>query len=344
MAGVAKNAGPFSTRLTKLIPGLKHPIVMGGMTISHAGSVEWVAAVCNAGCLGLLTALNSGTPEQLRKDIARLRTLTKNPFGVNLTILPAMVPPDYEGFAKAIIDSGVKVVETAGNNPKKWVTMFKQAGCVSIHKCVTIRHAQSAEKMGVDVLSIDAFECAGHPGEADVGGMVLFARAMQECKAIWIASGGIATGAQLAACLTLGAAGVNMGTAFCATKECPWPQSYKDKIVKSSETDTVLMFRQLHNTARVIRNAVSSEVEKIQNDKGKDLQFSDVQHLVMGDRGRKAEKAGDPDGGIWTAGQCIGLIHDVPTVKDFVDRFTNDAEKAIRHQLQHVLTSPQARL
>jgi len=285
----------------------------------------------------MLTAHNSGTPEQLKKDIARLRTLTDKPFGCNLTILPSMNPPDYEGYAKAIIESGVKVVETAGSNPKKWVTMFKEAGCISIHKCVTIRHAKAAEKMGVDILSIDAFECAGHPGEGDVGGMVLFARAAQECKAVWIASGGIATGKQLAACLALGASGVNMGTAFCATKECPWPQSFKQKVVDSQENDTILMFRQLRNTSRVIKNKVSTEVNKIEKEKGVNLEFGDVAHLVMGERGREAERNGDPDGGIWTAGQCIGLIHEIPTVNDFMTTFMTDAVTAIKHQLSGVL-------
>mmetsp|Transcript_6310 Transcript_6310/g.16099 ORF Transcript_6310/g.16099 Transcript_6310/m.16099 type:complete len:333 (+) Transcript_6310:130-1128(+) len=328
--------GPFRTRLTELL-GIEHPVVCGGMT--GTGGVELAAAVSNAGGLGMLTALNSGTAEQLKKDIARLRTLTDKPFGVNLTILPAMVPPDYESFAKAIIDSGVKVVETAGSNPKKWVAMFKAAGCISIHKCVTIQHALSAQRMGVDVLSIDAFECAGHPGEADVGGMVLFSRAAQEIKSIWIASGGIAVGRQLTACLALGASGVNMGTAFCATKECPWPESFKQKVVDSKETDTVLMFRQLHNTARVIRNKVSSEVEAIALEKGKDLDFSDVADLVKGDRGREAERNGDPDGGIWTAGQCIGLIHDIPTVQQFMDRFIGEAEASTKHVLAGVLSN-----
>lgn len=318
--------------------GIEHPVVCGGMT--GTGGVELTAAVSNAGCLGMLTALNSGTPEQLKKDIARLRTLTNKPFGVNLTILPAMVPPDYDSFAKVIIESGVKVVETAGNNPKKWVSLFKSAGLISIHKCVTIRHALSAQKMGVDVISVDAFECAGHPGEGDIGGMVLFARAAQEIKGLWIASGGIATGRQLAACLALGAGGVNLGTAFCATKECPWPDSFKQKVVDSHEYDTVLMFRQLHNTARVMKNKVSSEVERIQNEKGADLDFSDVAHLVAGDRGRKAEASGDPDGGIWTAGQSTGLIHDIPTCKEFVDRFIAEGEQTIKSSLMSYLSGP----
>ncbi len=301
--------------------------------MTGTGGVELTAAVSNAGCLGLLTALNSGSPEQLAMDITRLRTLTDKPFGVNLTILPAINPPDYEGFARVIIDSGVKIVETAGNNPKKWVAMFKSVGLISIHKCVTIRHALSAERMGVDIISIDAFECAGHPGEGDVGGMVLFARAAQEIKGLWIASGGIGTGRQLAACLALGAAGVNMGTAFCATTECPWPDSFKQRILSAQEHDTVLMFRKLHNTARVMRNRVSSKVEAIEDEKGSNIQFQDIAHLVAGSRGRKAEEDGDPDAGIWTAGQVVGVLHEILPCKAFIDRFIAEAESSIKSQL-----------
>lgn len=327
----------FQTRLTKLL-NIRHPIVCGGMT--GTGGVELTAAVSNAGCLGMLTALNSGTPDQLVKDIARVRSLTEKPFGINLTILPAMVPPDYESFAKVIVDSGVKVVETAGNNPKKWVGMFKAAGLICIHKCVTIRHARSAERMGVDIISMDAFECAGHPGEGDVGGMVLFARAAQEIKGLWIASGGIGTGRQLAACLALGASGVNMGTAFCATQECPWPDGFKRKLMDAQEYDTVLMFRKLHNTARVMRNKVSNEVEAIENQKGMDLDFSDIAHLVAGKRGRDAEKEDDPDGGIWTAGQVVGLLHEIVPCKIFVDRFIAEAESTVKSQLLGYLSGP----
>lgn len=327
---------PFKTRVTELL-GCEHPVIMGGMT--GVGTVEMVVAACEAGALGLLTALTCGSIEQMKKDIERIRSLTSRPFGVNLTILPAIQPPDYEGYAQAIIDAGIKIVETAGNNPKKWVTMFKNAGLISIHKCVTIRHCLSAEKMGVDVISVDAFECAGHPGEADIGGMVLFAKAAQMLKKPWVASGGIANGKQLAACLALGADGINMGTAFCVTKECPWPDSFKYRLLEAQETDTVLMFRQLHNTARVFRNKVATEVERIQNEKGKDLEFTDVMHLVAGDRGRKAEAAGDPDGGIFTAGQCVGLINGekIPTCKEFMDTFMAEAESTVKNRLAGIV-------
>jgi len=275
--------------------------------MTGVGDVNLCVAISEAGGLGMLTALSCGSVEKLKADIAEIKRRTKKPFGVNLTILPAINPPDYEAYARAIVDSGVKIVETAGNDPKKFVKIFKDGGCISIHKCVTIRHALSAEKIGVDIISIDGFECAGHPGEADIGGLVLLAKAAKKLTKPYLASGGIGDGKQLAAALALGADGVNMGTRFCATKECNWPQSFKDAMIKADENQTVLMFRQLHNTARVFRNKVAVEVERIQNEKGKDLQFSDVAHLVAGDRGRKAEKAGDPDGGIWTAGQVSGL-------------------------------------
>lgn len=327
---------PFKTRVTEML-GIQHPIVCGGMT--GVGTVELCAAVSNAGGCGLLTALTCGSPEQMKKDIARIRTLTDKPFGVNLTILPAVVPPPYEEYAQAIIESGVKIVETAGNNPKKWVSTFKKAGLICIHKCVAVRHALSAQKMGVDIISMDGFECAGHPGEDDIGGIVLLAKAARKLTTPYLASGGIADGKQLAACLALGADGVNMGTRFCATQECNWPDSFKQRMRDADERQTVLMFRQLHNTARVFKNKIAAEVEFIQNEKGAQLEFSDVQHLVMGDRGRKAEESGDPDGGIWTAGQCVGLIEDNPTVQELMDSFMKEAEETVKARLNAMLVS-----
>jgi len=315
--------------------GIEHPIVCGGMT--GVGTVDLTVAVSEAGGLGMLTALTCGSIEQMKKDVAEIRLRTKKPFGVNLTVLPAITPPDYEGYARAIVECGVKIVETAGNDPKKYVKIFKDGGCISIHKCVTIRHALSAEKIGVDIISIDGFECAGHPGEADIGGLVLLAKAAKKLSKPFLASGGIGDGKQLAACLALGADGVNMGTRFCATKECNWPQSYKDAMIQADENQTVLMFRRLHNTARVFKNKVAAEVEKIENEKGKDLQFSDVQHLVAGDRGRKAERTGDPDGGIWTAGQVIGLIDDAPPVQVVMDRIIKEAVDTVNVRLAGML-------
>jgi len=285
----------------------------------------------------MLTALNSGTPEQLSKDIERMKTLTNKPFGCNLTILPAMVPPDYEAFARVIIESGVKIVETAGNNPKKWVKMFKEAGLICIHKCVAVRHALSAERIGVDIISLDSMECGGHPGEDDIGGIVLLAKGAKVLKKPFIASGGIANGAQLAAALALGAEGVNMGTRFCATQECNWPDSFKKRMLEADERQTVLIFRALHNTARVFKNKVASEVHRIELEKGQNIEFSDVAELVMGKRGREAEKNEDPDGGIWTASQAVGLIDEIPTVTELVDSIMQEAESIIKNRMVGVL-------
>jgi len=331
---------PFKTKITEML-GIEHPIVCGGMT--GVGDVNLTVAISEAGGLGMLTALSCGTPDNLRKAIAEVKQRTKKPFGVNLTILPAIIPPDYEGFAKAIVESGVKIVETAGNDPKKYVKIFKDAGCISIHKCVTIRHALSAEKIGVDIISIDGFECAGfehrHPGEADIGGLVLLAKAAKKLTKPFLASGGIGDGKQLAAALCLGADGVNMGTRFCATKECNWPASFKEAMVRADENQTVLMFRQLHNTARVFKNKVAAEVQAIEKQKGINLEFADVAHLVAGDRGRKAERDGDPDGGIWTAGQVVGLIDDSPSVKELMDRVMKEAVDTINGRMKGMMGS-----
>lgn len=238
--------------------------------------------------------------------------------GVNLTILPAITPPPYAEYVKVIIEEGVKIVETAGSNPKEWVTAFKNAphNIVCIHKCVAIRHALKAEKSGVDIISLDGFECAGHPGEDDIGNYVLQAKGAKVLTKPYLCSGGVGNGIQLAAALALGADGVNCGTRFCATQECNWPESFKQKMVQADERSTVLMFRSLHNTARVFGNAVAMEVSRIEQDKGKELEFGDIAHLVMGVRGRKAEQEGDADGGIWSAGQSIGVIDDVSVVVD----------------------------
>lgn len=316
--------------------GIEHPIVCGGMT--GVGNVELTVAVSEAGGLGMLTALSCGSVAQLKLDIAEVQRRTKKPFGVNLTILPSILPPDYDGYAKAIIDGGVKIVETAGNDPKKFVKMFKDAGCISIHKCVTVRHALSAEKIGVDIISMDSMECAGHPGEGDIGAIVLLAKAAKVLKKPFLASGGIGDGNQLAAALCLGADGVNMGTRFCVTKEANWPQSFKDAVIAADENQTSLIFRQLHNTARVFRNKVAIEVEEISKDKGKDLQFSDLAHLVVGERGRQAERDGDANGGIFTAGQVVGLIDDNPTVKELMDRIIKDAEATVQQRVGGMIT------
>jgi nitronate monooxygenase len=254
--------------------------------------------------------------------------MTNKPFGVNLTILPAIVPPPYEKYVDVIINSGIKIVETAGNNPGPHVKRFKEAGIVVIHKCTAIRHALSAQKMGVDMVSIDGFECAGHPGEDDIGGLVLLAKAAKVLKIPFIASGGIGDGRGLAAALALGASGVNMGTRFLCTVEAPIHHNIKQAIVDATERDTALMFRTLHNTARVFLNKVSSEVVTIEK-KG-NAKFEDIRHLVSGERGRQVYTTGDKDFGVWTAGQVCGLIDDIPTCAVLVPRIVKEAEDAIK--------------
>lgn len=315
----------ITTALTELLH-IRVPVVQGGM--QWVGKPPLPAAVSNAGGLGLITALTQPNPEALRTVIRETRAATNKPFGVNLTILPSINPPDYEGFARVAVEEGVKIFETAGNNPGKLIEFFKARGCIVIHKCTTIRHAKSAERLGVDVVSIDGFECAGHPGEEDIGGIVLLARAAQELKIPYIASGGIADGRGLAACLALGAAGVNMGTRFMCTVESPIHQNIKEKIVASTEYDTTHIFRTLNNTSRVFKNVVSQQVVAIERRPG-GAKFEDVRDLVSGARGRVVFEKGDPDYGIWTAGLVLGLIKDIPTCEELLSRIEREAEEII---------------
>ncbi|KLO12226.1 inosine monophosphate dehydrogenase [Schizopora paradoxa] len=315
----------LETKLTKLL-GIRIPVVQGGM--QWVGLPRLAAAVSNAGGLGILTALTQPSPDALRTAIRETRTLTDKPFGVNITILPTIVPPDYAGFARAAVEEGVRIFETAGSNPGKLVQYLKEQKCVVIHKCTTIRHAKSAARHGVDVLSIDGFECAGHPGEDDIGGLVLLARAAQELDIPYIASGGVADGRGLAAVLALGAAGANMGTRFMCTVESPIHQKIKEQIVNSTELDTVHIFRTLHNTARVYKNKVAKEVVAIERRPG-GAKFEDVRELVAGARGRLVYEEGDVDKGIWSAGVSVGLIHDIPTCEDLLKRIESDAEDVI---------------
>ena len=332
----------IQTAITELL-GIDHPVVMGGMT--GVGTVELAAAVSNAGGLGIFAAHNAGSPEECRIWIRRFRTLTSKPFGCNLTILPTMgTPPPYEEYAKVFIEERVPVVETAGSNPKKWIQMFKNAGIITIHKCVTIRHALSAEKLGVDIISLDGLECAGHPGEGDVGNFILQAKGARVLKTPFLCSGGVGDGKQIAAALALGADGVNCGTRFCATRECLWPETFKDRMVQATEEDTVLMFRALKNTTRVFANKVAKLVEQIEREKSLDLKFGDVAALVAGKRGREAEKRGDPDGGIWSAGQVVGLIDDYPTVAELMERMMRECQETILVRLNGLLILPASRL
>jgi nitronate monooxygenase len=322
----------IKTRFTELF-GVEHPIAQGGM--QWVGKAELVSAVANAGALGFLTALTQPTPEALSKEIARTREMTDKPFGVNLTILPTMTPPPYAEYRAAIIESGVKIVETAGYKPQEHVDDLRANGVKVIHKCTAVRHALSAERMGVDAISIDGFECAGHPGEDDIPGLILIAAAADKVKIPMLASGGIADARGLVAALALGADGVNMGTRFCVTQEAPIPMAFKEQMVANDERQTDLIFRTLHNTARVMRNAVSQEVVQIERAGG--AKFEDVAHLVAGTRGRDALAQGDTNGGIWSAGMVQGLIHDIPTVKDLVDRMVAEAETLIRGRLAGML-------
>lgn len=324
------------TRFTELV-GIEHPIVQGGMM--WVGRAELAAAVSNAGGLGILTALTQPTPDDLRREIDRCRKLTDKPFGVNLTILPSVTPPPYAEYRKAIIDSGVTVVETAGHKPQEHVDDFKAHGVKVVHKCTAVRHALSAERMGVDAISIDGFECAGHPGEDDIPGLILIPAAADKVKIPMIASGGFGDGRGLAAALALGAEGINMGTRFCATVEAPIHQNVKDFLVNNDERSTNLIFRKFHNTGRVAKNTVSDEVVQISS--RPEAVFEDIRHLVSGAKGRVALETGDLDAGLVWAGQIQGLIHDIPTCKELIDRIVGDAEQIIRGRLQGLLAAPQ---
>ncbi|MFV3371283.1 NAD(P)H-dependent flavin oxidoreductase [Pseudomonas sp. NY15435] len=315
----------MKTRITEML-GIRYPIIQGGMM--WVGRAEMAAAVSNAGGLGILTALTQPRPEDLAREIERCRSMTDKPFGVNLTLLPSINPPPYDQYLDVIIQGGVKILETAGNNPGEHIARAKAAGLKVIHKCVAIRHALKAQSLGVDAVSIDGFECAGHPGEDDVPGLVLIPLAARRLDIPVIASGGIADGRGLAAALALGAEGVNMGTRFCATREAPIHDNIKRALVDASERDTNLIFRSLHNTARVLKNAISDEVVSIERKGG--AQFEDIRHLVTGARGRAALEAGQPHDGIVTAGQCVGLIDDVPTCAELIERMVAECRQHLR--------------
>jgi NADH:quinone reductase (non-electrogenic) len=306
----------MNTRVTELL-GTRYPIVQGGM--QWVGLAEMAAAVSNAGGLGMITGLTQPTPEALGAEIDRCREMTDAPFGVNMTIFPTISPPPYEQYIDVVIEKGVKVVETAGNKAVEFFPKLKNAGIKIIHKCVAVRHALAAERMGADAISIDGFECAGHPGEEDVPGLVLIPAAARRVSVPLIASGGIGDGRGMAAALVLGAEGINMGTRFCATKEAPIHENIKKALLEASERDTNLIFRSLRNTARVLKNEVSNEVVAIERRDG-GCEFQDIQPLVAGVRGKAALTAGDPHGGIITAGMVVGLIDDIPTCAELLDR------------------------
>ena len=324
----------LKTRITELL-GIRHPIVQGGMM--WVGRAELAAAVSNAGGLGILTALTQPTPDDLRNEIDRCRSMTDKPFGGNLTILPSVSPPPYAAYRQAIIDSGVKIVETAGYKPEEHIDHFKEHGITVLHKCTAVRHALSAERMGVDVISIDGFECAGHPGEDDTPGLILIPAAADRVKIPMIASGGIGDGRGLAAALVLGAEGVNMGTRFCATKEAPIHDDIKQFLVRNDERATNLIFRPFRNTGRVAKNSVSDEVVEISGKPG--ATFEDVRPLVAGARGRTALETGDVEAGLIWAGQVQGLIHDVPNCADLLDRMVAQAEDILTRRVAGMIAA-----
>lgn len=323
----------MKTRITEMF-GIEHPIVQGGM--QWVARAELVAAVANAGALGFLTALTQPTPEALMREIARTREMTDRPFGVNITNLPAINPPPLAEYRRVVIESGIMVVETAGYRPEEHMADFRPHGIKIVHKCVAVRHALSAERLGVDAVSIDGFECAGRPGEEDIPGLILIPAAADRVTIPIIASGGFADGRGLVAALALGADGINMGTRFLATKETPIHEAVKAQIVANDERATDLVYRTMRNTARVGRNAISRQVLDIEAAGGT---FADVRDLVAGERGKVVYETGDLDAGIWSVGQAQGLVHDVPSVKELVDRIVAEAEGLIAGQLAGLLAA-----
>jgi nitronate monooxygenase len=321
------------TRITELF-GIEHPVIQGGM--HFVGFAELAAAVSDAGGLGIITGLTQKTPELLAREIARCRERTDKPFGVNLTFLPAVNPPDYPGYVKAIVEGGVKIVETAGNNPQKWLPALKEAGIKVLHKCTSMRHALKAESIGCDAVSVDGFECGGHPGEDDVPNFILLPRAAEELRVPFVASGGMADGRSLVAALALGADGMNMGTRFMATREAPIHENVKKALVAASELDTRLVMRPLRNTERVLSNAAVERLLEKERELGASIRFEDILPEVAGVYPRIMLE-GQMDAGAWSCGMVAGLIRDVPTVKELIDRIMAQAEGLIAERLAATL-------
>jgi nitronate monooxygenase len=317
------------TAITELF-GIQHPIIQGGM--HFVGFAELASAVSNAGGLGIITGLTQKTPELLAKEIARCRDMTDKPFGVNLTFLPTFAKPPYPEYIAAIKEGGIKAVETAGRSPEEYMLALKAAGIKVIHKCTSVRHSLKAEKIGCDAVSVDGFECGGHPGEDDVPNMILLPRAADELKIPFVASGGMADARSLVAALAMGASGMNMGTRFMATKEAPIHDNVKQALVKATELDTRLIMRALRNTERVLRNKNVDRLIEIEREKGANLKIDDIMDQVAGVYPRVMID-GDMDAGAWSCGMMVGLINDIPTVKDLIDRIMRDAERIIRGRL-----------
>jgi NAD(P)H-dependent flavin oxidoreductase YrpB (nitropropane dioxygenase family) len=325
----------MKTRITEMF-GIKHPIIQGGM--HYVGFAEMAAAVSNAGGLGIITGLTQKTPDGLAREIGRCKEMTDNPFGVNLTFLPAVQAPDYPGFVRVIIEAGIKIVETAGNNPQQVLPHFKAAGIKVIHKCTSVRHALKAQSIGCDAVSVDGFECGGHPGEDDVPNMILLPRAADELTIPFVASGGQADGRSLVASLAMGADGINMGTRFMATKEAPIHDNVKQALVKATELDTRLVMRPLRNTERVLNNAATQHVLELEAKLGKDITFDDIAKDVAG-LYPKIMLEGEVDAGAWSCGMVAGLIHDIPTCQELIDRIMSEAEAIINTRLRGFLAA-----
>ena len=327
----------MKTRITELF-GIEHPIIQGGM--HYVGYAELAAAVSNAGGLGIITGLTQATPQDLAKEIARCHEMTDKPFGVNLTFLPAFAKPPYPEFIDAIIDGGIKIVETAGRNPQEHLPRLKQAGVKIIHKCTSVRHSLKAESIGCDAVSVDGFECGGHPGEDDIPNMILLPRAAEELSIPFVASGGLANGRSLVASLAMGADGINMGTRFIATKEAPVHENVKRALVAATELDTRLIMRPIRNTERVLSNAAVEKVLEIERKKaaaGETVGIEDIRHLVAGTENRKVLQEGQMDAGAWSCGMVAGLIHDIPSCQELIDNIMSEAEALIRDRLQGIL-------
>ena len=327
----------MKTKITEMF-GCEHPIIQGGM--HYVGFAELASAVANAGGVGLITGLTQRTPEKLAAEIAKCREMTDEGrvFGVNLTFLPSVTPPDYPGYVRAIIEGGVKVVETAGNNPSQWLPILKENGIKVIHKCTSVRHALKAQSIGCDAVSVDGFECGGHPGEDDIPNMILLPRAADELKIPFVASGGMADGRSLVAALAMGADGMNMGTRFIATQEAPVHPNVKQAIVDASELDTRLIMRPLRNTERVLHNAAVDRLIEKEKAMGPALTFADIAEEVAGVYPRIMQD-GEMDAGGWSCGMVAGLIHDVPTVKALIDRIMAEADAIIRGRLEGMLAA-----
>lgn len=323
----------MKTRITELF-GIQHPIIQGGM--HYVGLAEMAAAVSNAGGLGIITGLTQGTPEGLAAEIERCRTMTAKPFGVNLTFLPSVKPPDYPGFVRTIIDSGVTIIETAGNNPAQYLPVLKEAGLKVIHKCTSVRHALKAQTIGCDAVSVDGFECGGHPGEDDVPNFILLPRAAEELDIPFVSSGGMADARSLVASLAMGAEGMNMGTRFIATQEAPVHENVKQALVAASELDTRLIMRPLRNTERVLNNAAVEKLLEKEKALGPKLEFNDIAEELVGVYPRVMQQ-GELDAGGWSCGMVAGLVHDIPTVKELIDRIMREADELIHQRLASLI-------